>query len=132
MLLPLLMLAASASAADSTRWIVSNHGREAGDLVVLTNADSAIARWVFTDRNRGTAGIPVPTALQIATIIAARRMREEKDYGSVRPGKIADILGVDGRPAEHISDLQKIETVIRGGRLHKVSDLNVLAGLAGR
>lgn len=41
-------------AADSTRWIVSNHGREAGDLVVTTRGDSVIVRWVFTDRNRGT------------------------------------------------------------------------------
>jgi len=54
MLLPLLALAASAVAADTTRWIVSNHGREAGDLVVVRTADSAIVRWVFTDRNRGT------------------------------------------------------------------------------
>ncbi|MBY0488740.1 MAG: amidohydrolase family protein [Gemmatimonadaceae bacterium] len=42
------------SAADSARWIVSNHGREAGDLVVTHRGDSVIARWVFTDRNRGT------------------------------------------------------------------------------
>lgn len=54
MLLPLLVLAASALAPDSTRWIVSNHGREAGDLVVTTSADSVQVRFVFTDRNRGT------------------------------------------------------------------------------
>src|SRR3990172_6797454 len=54
MLLPLLALAASAVVTDTTRWIVSNHGREAGDLVVVRTADSAIVRWVFTDRNRGT------------------------------------------------------------------------------
>ena len=54
MLLPLLALAAATLAPDSTRWIVSNHGREAGDLIVTTTADSARVRFVFTDRNRGT------------------------------------------------------------------------------
>lgn len=54
MLLPALALAAAALAADTTRWIVSNHGREAGDLVLVRSADSATVRWVFTDRNRGT------------------------------------------------------------------------------
>ena len=57
MLLPLLPLAValvSAASADTTRFIVSNHGREAGDLVVVRDADSVVVRWVFTDRNRGT------------------------------------------------------------------------------
>lgn len=52
--LTLLLTIATAPATDSARWIVSNHGREAGDLVVTTRGDSVIARWVFTDRNRGT------------------------------------------------------------------------------
>lgn len=76
------------------------------------------------------AGIPVPRVLQIATIEAARHMREERDYGSVSVGKVADILIVAGRPAERIGDLARIETVIRGGRLYKVSDLR--SAFAGR
>jgi len=77
------------------------------------------------------AGIPVPRVLQIATIDAARFMKDDKDYGSVSPGKVADILVVNGKPAERIIDLQKVETVIRGGRYYKVADLLTLSGLRG-
>jgi hypothetical protein len=69
------------------------------------------------------AGIPAPKVLQIATIDAARHMKDERDFGSVSVGKVADILIVNGKPAERIGDLARIETVIRGGRLYKVSDL---------
>lgn len=69
------------------------------------------------------AGIPAARVLQIATIDAARFMRDAKDYGSVSVGKVADIIITAGRPAERIRDLQGIETVIRGGRMYKVSDL---------
>jgi hypothetical protein len=55
-------------------------------------------------------------------------MKEDKDYGSIIVGKVADILVVGGKPAEHVSDLQKIETVIRGGRYYKISDLLLATG----
>ena len=77
------------------------------------------------------AGIPVPKILQIATIDAARFMMDSRDNGSVSVGKVADILVVAGKPAERISDLQKVETVIRGGRYYKVSDLQRLSGMRG-
>ena len=54
MLLPLLALVASLVSADTTRYAVDNHGRTAGEMVIVTNADSVSVRWVFTDRNRGS------------------------------------------------------------------------------
>jgi imidazolonepropionase-like amidohydrolase len=69
------------------------------------------------------AGIPRAKVLQIATIDAARVMKDEGEYGSIAPGKVADILVVGGKPLERISDLQKLEVVIRGGRYYRVSDL---------
>jgi imidazolonepropionase-like amidohydrolase len=78
------------------------------------------------------AGVPAPTVLQMATIISARVMKDDKDYGSLTPGKIADVVIVNGKPAEHVSDLRKVEQVIRGGRLYDVQDLKVATGLARR
>lgn len=75
------------------------------------------------------AGIPPAEVLQIATINAARFMRDEKDYGSISVGKVADIIVVRGKPAERIGDLTGIETVIRGGRLYQVSDLQRAGGM---
>ncbi len=69
------------------------------------------------------AGIPAARVLQIATIDAARFIKDAKDYGSVSIGKVADILIVNGRPSERIADLSGIETVLRGGRRYDVPTL---------
>jgi imidazolonepropionase-like amidohydrolase len=76
------------------------------------------------------AGIPASQVLQIATIGSARVMKEEKDYGSVAAGKVADIIIVNGKPAQHLTDIEKVETVIRAGRIYKVQDL--LSAVSGR
>ncbi len=75
------------------------------------------------------AGLPAPFVLQMATITSARVMKDDKDYGSLAPGKVADVVIVAGKPAEHVSDLRKVEHVIRGGRLFDVHDLKVATGL---
>lgn len=75
------------------------------------------------------AGLPAPFVLQMATITSARVMKDDKDYGSLTPGKVADIIVVAGKPAEHVSDLRKVEHVIRGGRLFDIHDLKVATGL---
>jgi imidazolonepropionase-like amidohydrolase len=75
------------------------------------------------------AGIPAPKVMQIATIGAARMMKEEKDYGSIAAGKVADIIIVNGKPAQQVKDIEKVETVIRGGRIYNVRDLlNAVSG----
>ena len=76
------------------------------------------------------AGIPAPAVLQIATIVPARVMKEDKDYGSIAVGKIADLAIVDGRPTESITDLRKMDRVMRAGRLYKSSDLLSAMGIA--
>lgn len=62
------------------------------------------------------AGIPAREVLQIATITAARVMGEERDYGSIAAGKVADLVIIDGQPHERIADLRKVTLVMRGGR----------------
>jgi imidazolonepropionase-like amidohydrolase len=75
------------------------------------------------------AGIPAATVLQIATIVPARVMKEEASYGSIRPGKVADLVIVDGRPAERIADLRRTERVVRAGRVYSARELYAAAGL---
>jgi imidazolonepropionase-like amidohydrolase len=69
------------------------------------------------------AGIPAPQVLQIATIVSARVMRDNQEYGSIAVGKVADLIVVDGKPAEHIGDLRKVERVIRAGRVYETKTL---------
>jgi len=74
------------------------------------------------------AGIPAPEVLRIATIVSARVMGEDRDYGSIAPGKVADLAIVDGRPAERIADLRRINEVIRAGRIYRAADLRAAIG----
>jgi imidazolonepropionase-like amidohydrolase len=78
------------------------------------------------------AGIPAANVLQIATIVPARVMKDDRDYGSVAAGKIADLFIVNGKPAEHVSDVRKVEQVIRAGRIYDASALRAATGFRGR
>jgi imidazolonepropionase-like amidohydrolase len=78
------------------------------------------------------AGIPAPAVLQIATIVPARVMKDDTDYGSIAVGKVADVFVVNGKPADHVSDIRKVEQVIRAGRLYDADDLRAATGLARR
>ncbi len=69
------------------------------------------------------AGIPPAKALQIATINAARLLKQEKELGSIAPGKLADFVLVEGNPAEHISDIRRCRLVAKNGVLYKSADV---------
>ena len=73
------------------------------------------------------SGIPAPAVLQIATIGAARVMKDDRDYGSIAVGKVADVIIVNGRPAEQVADLRKIERVFRAGRMYEPQALRSAA-----
>jgi imidazolonepropionase-like amidohydrolase len=64
------------------------------------------------------AGVPASEVLQMATIVSARVMKDDRDYGSITPGKVADLVIIDGRPAERIADLRKVDRVVRAGRAY--------------
>lgn len=75
------------------------------------------------------AGIPAHRVLQIATIIPARVMGDDAEYGSIAPGKVADLVIVDGQPATRIRDLRRTEMVVRAGRVYHARDLYAAANL---
>ena len=63
------------------------------------------------------AGYSIPAALQAATIINAKLLDMDDKLGTIEKGKLADIIVVDGKPDENLDDLQKIDVVIKDGRL---------------
>jgi hypothetical protein len=75
------------------------------------------------------AGIPPAKALQIATINAARLLKQDKDLGSITPGKRADLVLVEGNPAEHIGDIRRCRLVMKNGALYKSADLYSTVGI---
>jgi imidazolonepropionase-like amidohydrolase len=75
------------------------------------------------------AGIPPAKSLQIATFNAARLLKQDKDLGSIAVGKRADLLLVEGNPAEHISDIRRCRLVMKNGVLYKSAELYSAAGI---
>jgi imidazolonepropionase-like amidohydrolase len=75
------------------------------------------------------AGIPPADVLALATIGAARVMRHEKEWGSIAPGKYADLVLVDGKPDEHIADVRRPVTVVKGGTVYASADLLAAIGV---
>jgi cytosine/adenosine deaminase-related metal-dependent hydrolase len=75
------------------------------------------------------AGIPASAVLQIATIVPARVMKQDKDYGSIAVGKVADLVIIDGKPAERISDVRRTVQVVRAGRVYRTKDLFAAANV---
>ncbi|MCA1826795.1 MAG: amidohydrolase family protein [Myxococcales bacterium] len=78
------------------------------------------------------ARIPAPQILQLATLGAARIMGMDKDFGLVRPGKLADVALIDGDPTKDISQVRKVVLTIKDGVLYDPADLYREMGIAPR
>jgi imidazolonepropionase-like amidohydrolase len=60
-------------------------------------------------------------ALRAATAVPAEFLG--LDAGVIAPGKLADIVLVDGNPLQNISDTTKVRRVIANGRMFTLEDL---------
>ncbi len=63
------------------------------------------------------AGVPPMKAIQAATLNVAKTFKKDKDYGSVEPGKVADLSIVEGDPLEDIWMTQNVKMVITDGKI---------------
>ncbi len=62
-------------------------------------------------------------AIVASTKTNAELLRQEKDLGTIEPGKLADMILVDGNPIKNIKIIQqyknKITLIIKGGKIYK-------------
>ena len=63
------------------------------------------------------AGVPAAEVLRIATLEAARLAGRGNELGSIAPGKLADMIIVDGDPSLNISDVRRLRMVVKDGTL---------------
>jgi imidazolonepropionase-like amidohydrolase len=63
------------------------------------------------------AGVPPMKAIQAATLDVARTFRKDEDYGSIEPGKIADLSIVEGDPLQDIWMTQNVKMVVMDGKV---------------
>jgi Tol biopolymer transport system component len=62
-------------------------------------------------------------ALQTATVNAAKALGASKDLGSIEPGKLADMVIVEGNPLVDIKDARKVNTVIKNGEVYDMKTI---------
>ena len=63
-------------------------------------------------------GMPALHAIQMSTINAAGLLGVN-DRGEIVPGKLADIIAVDGNPLENIELMEDVSFVMKGGQVYK-------------
>jgi imidazolonepropionase-like amidohydrolase len=75
------------------------------------------------------AGIPAPEVLRLATWGAAQIAGQGHQLGLVRPGKLADLVLVNGDPSVRISDIRKPVLTIKDGVVYRVAELDRELGI---
>jgi len=75
------------------------------------------------------AGIPPAEALRIATWNGARYTRTLERLGSITPGKLADLILVDGDPTQDISAIRQVALVLKEGQLYYPAELYQALGI---
>jgi hypothetical protein len=78
------------------------------------------------------AGIPPAEVLRMSTWTPALVMGVDKDVGVIAPGKLADMILIDGDPTTNIRDINNITTVIKGGKVYDPMAIEKALGIAPR
>ena len=71
-------------------------------------------------------GLTPLQALQAATINGARFLGQEEAYGTLAPGKAADLVLLQADPLADIGATSRIDTVIRQGQVHERRQLDAM------
>ena len=102
-------------------------------LRVITGSDSSwgdykLGNTVYETELLVQAGYSNMRGIMSVTSEAAAALGMDDTVGSLEPGKEADVLIVNGNPAEDISDLWNVEDVFfAGGRVERGSDASLAA-----
>ena len=65
------------------------------------------------------AGMGPAAAIVAATVNTAKLFRLEEDVGTLEAGKLADIIAVTGEPLREVSVLEKVDFVMKSGKVAK-------------
>ena len=65
------------------------------------------------------AGMPALRAIQAATLVNADLLGWQDRIGAVEPGKLADIIAVEGNPLADVSALRRVRFVMKGGEVYR-------------
>jgi imidazolonepropionase-like amidohydrolase len=60
-------------------------------------------------------GMTPRQAIEAATRVAAELLGHDADFGTVEPGRYADVIAVDGNPLQDITELERVKFVMKAG-----------------
>ena len=75
------------------------------------------------------AGLTPAQVLQIATWNGAKYARVLDDRGSITPGKLSDLVLIDGDPTANIADIRKVALVVKGDTAYYPSEIFEALGI---
>jgi len=78
------------------------------------------------------AGFTPAEAIAAATIVPAKLVGQDKTTGSIKEGKVADLVLVEGDPSKRMGDLRQTRVVVLGGKMLDADALRTAAGFSGR
>lgn len=64
-------------------------------------------------------GIPPIEVISMATRLNAEYLGKGDKLGTIEPGKLADIIVVDGNPLSHMADLRRVVHVVKDGLVYQ-------------
>jgi imidazolonepropionase-like amidohydrolase len=75
------------------------------------------------------AGIPPADVLYLATLGAAQVMKRDAELGVIAPGRLADVVLVDGDPTVRMSDIRRTRLVVKDGVVYEPDRLYAAIGV---
>jgi imidazolonepropionase-like amidohydrolase len=88
-------------------------------VLVAAGTDAGEGESLLTELELIVAdgGVTPVQAIEMATYNGARVLRKEKEFGSIQPNLIADLVLVKGDPSKNIRDVRNIEYVFKDGKI---------------
>ena len=71
-----------------------------------------------------SGGLSEHDALRVATKLGAESIGLGNDLGSIAPGKLADLVVLEGNPLDDIRETTRIRHVMKNGRLYDAETLD--------
>jgi imidazolonepropionase-like amidohydrolase len=102
-------------------------------ITIIPGTDSLAGYMLHHELELYTrAGISPAEVLRMVTLTPALVMGVNKDQGVIAAGKLADMVLIDGDPAQNIRDIHNIATVVKGGKFYDPAAIERALGIAPR
>jgi len=101
-------------------------------IPIVAGTDGAGIELVHELEIYVSAGFTPAEALAAATIVPAKLVAQDANTGSIKVGKTADLVLVEGDPSKRIGDLRQTRIVMFDGKLLDADALRSAAGFSGR